>query len=657
MKGRLRGVFSSFVFECLYWVFLAGVGVTLGFLFLFFSESTDVSTLLDRQLSQTSGIYDRMGRTLLYELHGEENRKIIGPEDIPDIVRKSTIAAEDRNFFRHFGVDVFSIFRAVRANWESGRIEQGASTITQQLARLAYLSNEKTYARKLREAILAVKIEREFSKDEILHLYLNIVPYGSNAYGIEKAAEIFFGKRAKELTLDEAVLLAALPRATTYYSPYGSNQRELLARQTSILSRLAEDKLLSPYEVALAKGENTIRKIKPLSAPIRAPHFVFAVIDELEKYHGREFLETRGLSIRTTINLDLQREAEAAIQAGVARNRSYGAENAALVAVDVSTGDVVAMVGSRGYFDTAIDGKVNVTMRERQPGSAFKPFAYARAFEEGYEPETIVYDVPTNFGPDGTGRDYMPKDYDGRYRGALPMKESLPQSLNIPAVQTLAVSGVSDVIELARRLGISTLDDGRSYGLALVLGGAEVRPLDMASAFSVFASEGVRRPYRFVLSVQNGDGSFQETSSIEESRVLSLDVARRINTILSDDSLRAPIFGSGGPLAFPKGTVAAKTGTTQDFRDAWTVGYTSNLSVAVWAGNNDNSPMRAGADGVYVAAPIWRDFLNRVLDRYPEASFASYTPISTDIYALKSRFGKSLPDEEKKDKKEKKKKK
>lgn len=633
--------------------------MALGFLLLFFSETTDVTKLLDRRLSQTSSISDRTGTELLYELHGEENRIVIGHNDIPDTVRRATVAAEDRSFFRHFGVDVFSIFRAARANWESGRIEQGASTITQQLARLAYLSDEKTYARKLREAILAIKIERIYTKDEILDLYLNTVPYGSNAYGIEKAAEVFFGKRARELSLDEAALLAALPRATTYYSPYGSNQKELLARQKSILSRLAEDGLLSPYEVAISKKEDTVRKVKPLSAPIRAPHFVFAVIDELEKYHGREFLETRGLSIRTTLDLDLQREAEEAVRNGVARNRSYGAENAALVAVDVPTGDVVAMVGSRDYFDTDIDGKVNVTLRERQPGSAFKPFAYARAFEEGYEPETIVYDVPTNFGPDGTGRDYIPKDYDGRYRGALPMKAALPQSLNIPAVQTLAASGVSDVIELARRLGISTLDDMRPYGLALVLGGAEVRPLDMASAFAVFSSEGVRRAPRFVLSIESSDGSFREVPSVEESRVLSPEVARRMNTILSDDSLRAPIFGTGGPLAFPKGEVAAKTGTTQDFRDAWTVGYTSSLAVAVWAGNNDNSPMRQGADGVYVAAPIWRDFLNRVLDRYPKTFFNTYNPVPTDIYALKDRFGKNISGDEKDrhDKKEKKKKK
>ncbi len=661
MKEWLRMFSSAFLWlfsELFYWTFLLAVGLVLGFFALYFSEPIDVSHLLDRKLPEASVIFDRTGTVPLYTLHGEENRKVIGHADIPEVVRKATVAAEDRSFFRHIGVDPLSIIRAARANFESGRIEQGASTITQQIARIAFLSQEKTLARKIRESILALKIERTFTKDEILDLYLNVVPYGSNAYGIEMAAQTYFGKSARELSLDEAALLSALPRATAYYSPYGAHRDELRARQQTILSSLKEDGLASAYEVTLAEHENTLSKIRPISTPIRAPHFVFAVIDELEKQYGREFLETGGLRIRTTLDLDFQKEAEDAISKGAARNISYGAENAALVAIDVPTGDVLSMAGSRNYFDTTIDGQVNVTLRPRQPGSAFKPFAYARAFEEGYQPETIVYDVPTNFGPDGSGHDYIPKDYDGKYRGPLPMKESLPQSLNIPAVETLDVAGVSDVIDLARRLGISTLDDGRPYGLALVLGGADVLPIDMASAFAAFASEGVRREYRLILSIENTDGSFREISPVKESRVLDPEIARRINTILSDNSLRAPIFGANSPLAFPKGEVAAKTGTTQDYRDAWTVGYTSNLSVAVWAGNNDNSPMRYGADGVYAAAPVWRDFMNHVLDRYPKTFFTPYTKIDSDINILADRFGKKTSsDEENGKNKEKKKKK
>jgi len=660
MKERLRAIASVCgwcVFECAYWIFLSSVGVALGFLFLFISESTDVSSLLERPLSETSALYDRTGTEVLYEIHGEENRTVISHEEIPRVMRIAMVAAEDREFFQHFGVDVFSVLRAASVNIENGRIEQGASTITQQLARIAFLSREKTFSRKIREAILAIKIERAFSKDEILDLYLNTVPFGSNAYGVERAADVFFGKKARELSLDEAALLSALPRATTHYSPYGNHREELRLRQRAILDRLEADTVVSSYEAEVARQTNTFAKLRTPDAPIRAPHFVFAVLDELETRYGREFLETRGLSIRTTLDWELQKEAEQSVMDGVKRNRVYDAENAALVAVDVSTGDVVAMVGSRDYFDATIDGKVNVTLRPRQPGSAFKPFAYARAFEEGYEPETLVYDVSTNFGPDGTGRDYVPQDYDGRYRGALPMKAALPQSLNIPAVQTLAIAGVPDVIEFARRLGISTLDDGRPYGLSLVLGGAEVLPADMAGAFAVFASEGIRRERRLILSLENPDGSIYESVPVSERRVIEDRIARRINTILSDNDLRAPIFGRNSPLAFPKGAVAAKTGTTQYFHDAWTVGYTPHLSVAVWAGNNDNSPLRYGADGVYAAAPIWRDFLDRVIDRYPEATFSSYDPVPTDISALKDRFGKDLPEKEKKDKKEKNKKK
>ena len=645
MKEWLRKFLSAFfslVFEILYIAFLVGIGGMLGFLWIYFSDATDVSQLLERPLAETSVILDRTGTVPLYELHGEENRTIVSHNDIPNVVRLATVAAEDRSFYRNFGVDPFSIIRALRANFQAGHIEQGASTITQQLARIAFLSREKTVIRKIREAILAFKIERTFTKDQILDTYLNTVPYGSNAYGIERAAESFFGKHSKDLTLDEATFLAALPRATTHYSPYGANRDELRARQESILRYMELDGLVNEYDAQLARDTNTFAKLRPIEAPIRAPHFVFAVIDALEKRYGREFLETRGLRIRTTLDLSLQDEAEQSVVAGVQRNRKYNAENAALVAIDVSTGDVLSMVGSRDYFDTTIDGAVNVTMRPRQPGSAFKPFAYARAFEEGYQPETLVYDVPTNFGPDGSGRDYMPKDYDGKYRGALPMKEALPQSLNIPAVETLAVSGVPDVIGLARRLGISTLDDGRPYGLSLVLGGAEVLPIDMASAFAVFASEGIRREYRLILSVDSVDESIHDEFPVQEKRVLNAEIARRINTILSNNSLRAPIFGTNSPLAFPKGTVAAKTGTTQDFHDAWTVGYTPSISVAVWAGNNDNSPLRSGADGVFVAAPIWRDFLDRVMNRFSKASFASYDPIPTDIHALAARFGKSV---------------
>lgn len=661
MVIRIGRFFAGAAAEVLYVFLLACLGVSLGLLSIYVTNADDVSDLLHRPLSETSVLLDRTGTTTLYEIHGEENRTVIDHASIPDTVRWATLAAEDNSFYSHRGIDILSIVRAAVANVRAQGIEQGASTITQQLARIAFLSREKTLSRKIREAILAIKIERTFSKDEILDLYLNTVPYGSNAYGIERASQTFFGKSAKDLSLDETAFLAALPRATTHYSPYGSHRDELRARQHHILETMERLGFISEYESHLALDVNTFSQLIPPSTPIRAPHFVFAVLDELERRYGTEFLETRGLRIRTSIDLGMQGAAELAVKKGVVRNMSRRAENAALVAVDVATGDVLAMVGSRDYFDTAIDGKVNVTLRSRQPGSAFKPFVYALAFERGYEPETLLYDVPTNFGPDGSGRDYIPKDYDGRYRGALPMKEALPQSLNIPAVQTLSVVGVPDAIRFARQLGITTLDDGRPYGLSLVLGGAEVRPLDMASAFASFASEGLRRTPRLILSVDDSHGLVHDEYPVEEERVVSVQTARRMNTILSDNSLRAPIFGTKSPLAFPKGEVAAKTGTTQYFNDAWTVGYTPSLSVAVWAGNNDNSPMTYGSDGVFVAAPIWRDFLNQVLPQYPQQIFTSYETKKSDVAVLAERFGKHADeygtDKEKKGDSKKKKKK
>ncbi len=651
-----------FISECIYFIFLVFLGGALGFFLLYVSEKRDVSRLLEYPMAETSVIYDRTGTVPLYELYGEENRIVIGHTEIPDSIRYATISAEDRTFYSNIGIDFSSIARAIRVNVESGRVVQGASTITQQLARIVFLSREKTFSRKIHEAILAVKIEQRFSKEDILDLYLNVVPYGSNAYGIEKASLVFFGKPAKELSLDESAFLAALPRATTLYSPYGPNRDALRARQHAILNQMVVDGWVSEYEVKHAMQVNTFAKLRETQTPIIAPHFVFAVIDELERRYGREFLETRGLSIYTTLDIPLQEKAEQAVRDGVIRNVNRDAENAALVSVDVSTGDVLAMAGSRGYFDQSIDGKVNVAMRLRQPGSAFKPFAYARAFEEGYQPETLLYDVPTDFGPDGSGKNYIPMNYDGKYRGALPIKESLPQSLNIPAVQILSTVGVSDTIDLARRMGISTLTETRSYGLALVLGGAEVMPVEMATAFSVFASDGIHRERRMILSVKSSDNVMQETIPVIESRKVDVDVARKINNILSDNTLRAPIFGSRTPLAFPKYTVAAKTGTTQDFRDGWTIGYTPRISTVVWVGNNDNRPMRAGSDGVFVAAPIWRDFMNFALLRFPAGSFMPYNPVLTDVSVLKDRFGKHIdddgkynPDDDKKSKKKKKK--
>lgn len=603
----------------------------MGGLAIYYFDAADSLNLTQHPLKETSVIYDRTGETILYQIHGEENRHVIDHASIPEAVRYATVAAEDAHFYSHPGIDIIAILRAGIANLRQGEIDQGASTITQQLARALFLTREKTWVRKAREAILAIKIERQFSKDEILDLYLNAVPYGSNAYGIEAAARTFFGKSTNEITLDESAILAALPNAPSLLSPYGKNTAELIKKKNHILDRMLELDFIDEAAHTTALQTKTLEKIIPLERRIVAPHFTFYVIQRLETLYGRERLEQEGLHITTTIDLSLQTRAEEVVKQGVERNKSANASNAALVAIDPKTGEVLAMVGSRNYYDTAIDGQVNVSIEKRQPGSTFKPFAYATAFAEGFEPETPIYDVPINFGPDGTGKEYLPENYDGKFRGRMTMREALSQSLNIPAVSTLYLAGILDTITTATRMGITTLNEPNRYGLALVLGGAEVRLIDITAAFGVFGQEGKRAPVDGIHAVIDRDNrSLYFKANTEE--VLDPEVARKINSILSDNIARTPTFGPKSPLAFSAGIrVAAKTGTTQNFRDAWTIGYTNNIALGVWTGNNENTPMKPGSDGIYVAAPLWREYMDFLLTRYPETGFTDYVRQSEGV--------------------------
>lgn len=607
-------------------VIILSLGLIVGGLAIYFFDAPNSLELSDHPLKETSIIYDRTGKTVLYRIHGEENRTVIPHESIPDLIRNATIAAEDAHFYSHPGVDVLAILRAAFINITNQEIEQGASTITQQLARALFLTREKTWIRKVREVILAMKIESRLTKEEILDLYLNAVPFGSNAYGVEAASETFFGKHADALTLDEAVLLAALPNAPSLLSPYKGNRDELIRKKDAILEKMHSLGSITQEEMQAGKAEKTLAKIIPLERSILAPHFVFYIRENLESIYGKEQLEEDGLKIITTLDLDLQKQAESIVRDGVKKNLSRGASNAALVALDPKSGDVLVMVGSRDYFDTTIDGQVNVAIESRQPGSTFKPFAYATAFTQGFQPETRIYDVPINFGPDGTGKDYIPNDYDGKFRGPMSMREALAQSLNIPAVTTLYIAGIQKTIDLATRMGITTLTDPSRYGLALVLGGAEVRLLDLTAAFGVFGQEGVRNPADGIKEILDRDGKNIYTKTGKSEKVLDTEVARKINSILSDNSARTPIFGPNSPLAFKEKQVAAKTGTTQNFRDAWTVGFTPAIAVGVWTGNNDNTPMETGADGIYMAAPMWRSFMDRALERFPETGFTTYAP-------------------------------
>lgn len=636
---RLAHIFRHFFVEAVYIAALFIAGGVLAFAALYFFGIPDAATLPNIPLAQTSIIYDRTGTHMLYQLHGEENRKVLKHDQISDVMRQATIATEDSNFYAHHGVDFTSIARALIADIKAGKIEQGGSTITQQLARNAFFSRERTLKRKILETIMAFKIENTFSKDEILDMYLNRVPYGANTYGVGTAAETYFGTSAQDLSLDEAALLASLTKAPSLYSPYSAKQLHTMDARNRTLLRMSQLHLISESQLTQAITTDTASKVVSFSHPIQAPHFVFFVINQLERKYGREALETGGWKIYTTLDWDMQQQADRAVREGAVKNTARGASNAALTAIDPKTGEILAMVGSKDFFNASIDGEVNVATRLRQPGSSFKPIAYATAFEKGFQPETLLTDKYINFGPDGSGKDYIPQNYDGRFHGTLPMRYALAQSLNIPAVETLYLAGIPSTIDMAHRLGITSLNEPDRYGLALVLGGGEVNLLDMTSAFGVFAREGLRAQTHGVASIVDQSGTkIENNASPTTTAVLDPEVARKISSILSDNQARAPIFGSHTPLILADRPVAAKTGTTQDFHDAWTIGYTPSLAVGVWAGNNDNHPMTTGSDGVYVAAPIWHDFMQAVTKGTPVESFAPYTPVVSDKPLLTGRY-------------------
>lgn len=618
------GIFlrEALIIVCLV-LFFSGLGVGLGVLYLYKYEAPDVESLSAEALPQTTLLYDRTGEHILYEMYGEENRKIVSHEEIPDVVRIATLAAEDRQFYEHWGVDPRAVVRAFKANIESGDIEEGGSTITMQLVRNLYLTKEKTFERKVTEAIMAIRLEQKYTKEEILDWYLNTVPYGSNAYGIEAAAEVFFNKKAQELTLGEAVLLAALPKATTFYSPYGENQSALEDRINKISQALLEEEMIGREEYQRLVREDPLESLRPREDLIRAPHFVFYILEMLEEEYGEDLLRVGGLKIYTTLDYDMQQKAEEVVLKGAQRNRNqYSAENAALVAIDPKTGEILAMAGSRNYFDEEIDGEVNVTTSLRQPGSAFKPIAYAKALELGLEPHSFMYDVPTSFGPDGTGGEYIPGNYGGSFFGRVTLESALAMSLNVPAVKALYIAGLDNTIELAKRLGITSLTDRNRYGLSLVLGGGEVKLLELTGAFGVFANEGIRNDLHGIRRIENaGGGMMEDILGVSSQRALKEQVARKMNKMLSNNDARTPIFGPNSDLFIPEYEVAAKTGTTQSYRDGWTIGYTPNIAVGVWVGNNDNRAMRPGAAGVFVAAPIWNEYMRFALERFPKEQF------------------------------------
>lgn len=606
-------------------IFLYALGVITIFiifslisLFWITRNLPDPNKLMDRQVAQSTKIYDRTGEVLLYEIHGEEKRTLVNMGDIPDYVKQATVLVEDKDYYKHGGFSVWAIFRTVITNVVFGK-KAGGSTLTQQFVKNSILTNEKTYTRKLKELILAYRLEKKFSKDEILQMYFNEIPYGSTSYGIEAASQRYFGKSVRDINLPEAAILAALPQAPSRYSPYGTHKDLLIARQQYIIDLMAKHGYISQDEAVVYKEFEV--KFKEPKEKMIAPHFIMHIKEQLSDKYGEKTVEQGGLKIYTTLDLYKQKIAEEAVVEQAEKNiKNYKATNAALVSIDPKNGQVLAMVGSRDYFSTEIDGQVNITTSLRQPGSSIKPIVYAAAFLKGFSPNTVVYDVITNFSTD-TSKPYEPRNYNGKEYGPMTLRASLAGSLNTPAVKTMYLAGIDNVIKLASALGYSTLKDKDRFGLSLVLGGGEVRMLEHVNAYSAFAREGEIHPISTILKVEDNKGNILEEYKEQKETVLDGNVARMINDILSDNGARAYIFGEKNWLMLGSRPVAAKTGTTNNNRDAWTVGYTPSLVTGVWVGNNDNSQMKAGADGSVVAAPIWNNYMKRVLGDTPVEQF------------------------------------
>ena len=599
-----------------------GLGtVTLALVFLYFWTQLDSIDDIHERRIVSAKVYDRTGTVVLYNIFGTQQRDVVDLDEVPYHTQIAVIVAEDDNFYNHFGIDVYGVLRSAWRNVVQGRVSQGGSTITQQFIKNALLTPEqgsaqRTFGRKIKEVILSIELEIKYSKDEILELYLNEIPYGSSVYGIATASRKYFNKPVENLTLGESALLAALPKAPSYYL---NNPDVLEQRRQYILLRMKNLGYINNGKYQEAIDQEVV--VSQVINDIKAPHFVLEVKQQLEERYGSALVERGGLEVITTLDAQMQEIAEQAIQQYAERNQSqYRATNAALVAIDHKTGEVLAMVGSRDYFNEDIDGNVNVAMRPRQPGSSFKPFAYAQALREGYTVDTVVYDVPTEFREycgweanqtrgSGGRSCYHPQNYDNKFVGAQTLKEALAQSRNVPAVKVLYLAGTQDTVDLAKDMGITTLDNVQEDQLSLVLGSGEVTLFEETSAYGTFATRGTHAQPTLILEVKNKLGTIDDSFTSETKKVLDEGVADQVTYMLSTNEYRIPTFGPSSVLNTPGITSAVKTGTNQNYKDAWTIGYTPSISVGVWVGNNNGDLMRPGAGGSAVAGPIWNKFL------------------------------------------------
>jgi len=585
----------------------------------FINQLPSPSQLESYRAGLSTHLYSRDGK-LLYEVFREENRTPVKLNSLPNYVKQATISIEDKDFYNHRGISLFGgVLRAFKENLSKRKL-QGGSTITQQLVKSALLTPERTITRKVKEMILALLVERRYSKDQILEMYLNQVPYGGTAWGIQEASRMYLNKSATKLSLAEAALLAGLPQAPSLYSPY-SNPRAAKARQIQVLSRMLEEEYItnSQYQEAIRANLN----VRAPKSEIKAPHFVFYVKQLLEQEYGEKTVQEGGLRVYTTLDYSIQKAAENILQEELENLESYNVGNGAILVTRPSTGEILAMVGSRNFFEGTY-GAYNVTTALRQPGSSIKPLTYTLALKNGMTAGSILADVPTAFGVSGS-EVYRPVNYDGRFHGNVPVRYALANSYNIPAVKALESVGVRNFINFAKNLGVENWQtDPSRYGLSLTLGGGEVTMLEMATAFGTLRNLGVRVDLNPVRRIEDTTGQIFYSNDRQTRRVLSEEEPFIVSDILSDNLARTPAFGPNSPLNFGNGLVAVKTGTTDEKKDNWTIGYTrptinnqyGDVLVAVWVGNNDNTPMNPNlASGITGAAPIWRRVMERLVDQ------------------------------------------
>jgi 1A family penicillin-binding protein len=591
------------------------------FLFTIFYRLPNPNQLITRDQMITTKIYDRHGQ-LLYKIYRNQNRTLVDLKDIPIYLIQATIAIEDAEFYNHHGLSFKGILRSAWQNLKGNKL-YGGSTITQQLVKNALLTPQRTWQRKIKEIILSLLVEAKFSKDEILKMYLNEVGYGGAAYGVEEASQLYFGKHVSELTLPEAALLAGLPASPTQFSPFGTHPEKAKERQELVLKRMRQEGFITQEEEEKAKKENI--RLAPQRTDIKAPHFVMYVKELLAEKYGERMVEEGGLEVKTSLDLNIQEAAQKIVDEEVEKLKPLHISNGAALVTNPKTGEILAMVGSKNYFDKEIDGNVNVTLRPRQPGSSIKPVNYAVALQNGMTPATIIPDTPITYMIPGQ-LPYSPKNYDHKFHGNVSLRTALASSYNVPAVKVLSAFGVDRMIEQGKKMGITTWEEPSRFGLSLTLGGGEVKMIDMNVVYGTLANLGKRVDLNPILEVKNYKGEILENHNAnlerETKQVLPPNVAYLLTDILSDNTARTPAFGPKSWLNIADHPhVAVKTGTTQNLRDNWAIGYTPDYVVSVWVGNNNNSPMSYVASGVTGASPIWNKIMSFLLKDLPDKEF------------------------------------